>query len=70
MLHVTGERTLEKYKAFPYIAWTLVIGFAIFVYNLTMNLSEVAENLAISSSNLEKATTGLIEMQKEKIEEE
>ena len=50
MLYATGERTLEKYKAFPYIAWAVFIGFAIFVYTLVLELQETAESLASSSA--------------------
>lgn len=50
MRYTTGERTLEKYKAFPYVAWVLFIGFAIFVYTLVIELQETAESLATSSA--------------------
>ena len=32
------NNTLESHKFFPYVAWTLVIGFALFTYNLTINV--------------------------------
>ncbi len=32
------NHTLESYRIFPYIAWVLVIGFAVFTYMLTTNL--------------------------------
>lgn len=50
MLHSTGERTLEKYAIFPYIAWAIFIGFAIFVYSLVMELQATAESLATTSA--------------------
>lgn len=53
MLHTTGERTLEKYKIFPYIAWALFIGFSLFVYSLVMELQATAESLATSSASYE-----------------
>lgn len=52
MLHASGERTLEKYKIFPYIAWAIFIGFSIFVYSLVMELQETAESFANSSTSL------------------
>jgi hypothetical protein len=36
---------LEKYKAFPYVAWTLFIGFAVFVGHLAFELYTVTEVL-------------------------
>lgn len=53
MLHTTGERTLEKYKIFPYIAWATCLGFAIFVYAITVQLNEATENLSKSTTQLE-----------------
>ncbi len=50
MMQVSGERTLEKYKAFPYLVWMLVLGFALFVYNITLELRDVAEDLRASTS--------------------
>lgn len=32
------QHTLESYKVFPYVAWALVIGFALFTYTLTRQL--------------------------------
>lgn len=32
------NHTLESHKLFPYIAWLLVIGFAIFTYALTVQV--------------------------------
>ena len=37
---------LEKHKFFPYIAWTLVIGFVVFTYTLTIELTEATEQLS------------------------
>jgi hypothetical protein len=34
------NNTLESYKVFPYIAWALVIGFALFTYSLTLRLEQ------------------------------
>lgn len=40
-----NDKTLESYKIFPYVAWALTLGFALFVYNITMELRTVADNL-------------------------
>ncbi len=53
MLHAGGERTLEKYAIFPYVAWVLFIGFVIFVYSLVMDLQATAESLAGTSVSYE-----------------
>lgn len=51
MLHASGERTLEKYPIFPYIAWALFIGFSLFVYSLVLDLQATAESLAGTSAS-------------------
>lgn len=51
MLHSTGERTLEKYKIFPYVAWTLFIGFTLFVYTLVIQLQETTESLVATGAS-------------------
>jgi hypothetical protein len=53
MLHTTGERTLEKYKFFPYIAWALCIGFALFVYNLVLDLQATTMALTTTTTSYE-----------------
>ena len=53
MLHATGERTLEKYAIFPYIAWILFIGFAFFVYTLVLQLQEATTALTATSVSYE-----------------
>lgn len=37
---------LEKHRFFPYIAWTLVIGFVIFTYTLTIELTQATDTLS------------------------
>jgi len=39
------KHTLEGHKFFPYIAWTLVIGFVLFTYTLTIRLTEATNSL-------------------------
>jgi hypothetical protein len=36
---------LEQHRFFPYVAWTLVIGFVIFTYTLTIQLTQATSSL-------------------------
>ncbi len=47
------NHTLESYRIFPYIAWALVIGFAVFTYILTVRLQENLNNVDSSLSDIE-----------------
>ncbi len=47
------NHTLESYRIFPFIAWTLVIGFAVFTYMLTVRLQENLSNVDSSLSDIE-----------------
>lgn len=38
--------TLEGHKFFPYVAWALVIGFVLFTYSLTIELTESSSELS------------------------
>lgn len=58
------NNTLESHKLFPYIAWTLVIGFAVFTYTLTAQvqgeltgISDGVERLEVRLDNMEKEKT-------------
>lgn len=44
----TGKRSLEGYKIFPFMAWALIGVFALFVYTLASDVSEVTEKLKSS----------------------
>ena len=55
MLKLNGNnRSLETTKIFPYVAWTLTFGFALFVYNITMELKDVATDLQQQTQWLEE----------------
>ncbi len=45
--------TLESYKIFPYIAWILFIGFALFTYALTMRFEEELDDISSGIERLE-----------------
>ncbi len=58
------NNTLEGNKFFPYIAWTLVVGFAIFTYSLTTrvqseltDISDGVERLEMRLDNMDKQKT-------------
>lgn len=53
-----GDRTLEQYRVFPFIAWGLVIFFAFFVYNITLELRDITDQLSEHSAT---RSTGLDE---------
>ena len=45
---------LEQHRFFPYVAWTLVIGFVIFTYTLTIELTQATSSFKDSpAQNLE-----------------
>ncbi|NCT01996.1 hypothetical protein GW766_01940 [Candidatus Parcubacteria bacterium] len=45
MKTTSSDRTLESFKIFPIIAWIITIGFAVFVYNIALELKAVAADL-------------------------
>ena len=47
------NNTLESHKFFPYVAWTLVIGFALFTYNLTINVQRELADIGGGIDRLE-----------------
>lgn len=49
----TSDRTLESLKIFPYIAWGITLFFAIFVYNIALELQKTADQLASQAAYLE-----------------
>ena len=48
-------KKLEAYKIFPYVAWILVIGFALYVFSLATELQATTSNLSEDTSYLENA---------------
>ena len=68
--------TLEKYQLFPYVAWAIFIGFAIFVGALAMELYATTNELADSShrlteiSNDNSARLDLLEIELERLAKE
>ena len=56
-MKISGKRSLEGYKIFPFIAWGLVIGFALFVYNLNTEIQKATEQLRTQSKSFEKPIT-------------
>lgn len=53
------HNTLESYKIFPYVAWALVVGFALFTYSLTVQLQQELNDI---SSGIERVEQRLNEM--------
>ena len=43
------KHSLESHKAFPAVAWVTFIGFAIFVFYLTIELQATTENLLMQT---------------------
>lgn len=50
-----NDKTLESYKIFPYVAWTLTFAFAVFVYHITTELRVVAQNLQAQTEFLQES---------------
>lgn len=42
-----SKQSLEKYRIFPYVAWILVVGFALFVYTIVMHLQVATAELGV-----------------------
>lgn len=52
MKRSAGKRALESYPVFPYIAWGLAVGFALFVYFITTELTTVTAELGHQGDRL------------------
>lgn len=46
--------SLEAYAIFPYVAWGLTIGFAFFVYTITLELKEITSDLQQQTQALQE----------------
>jgi len=53
-------KKLEAYKAFPIVAWFVIIGFAYFVYTLTTDLEDEATFISEQSLQTQAAVAGQI----------
>ncbi|MFT7644843.1 MAG: hypothetical protein ACI9BF_000504 [Candidatus Paceibacteria bacterium] len=49
-----NDKSLEAYKIFPYIAWTVTFIFAYFVYSITIDLKIVAQDLQVKTQQLQE----------------
>lgn len=47
------NNTLESHKLFPYVAWAIVIGFAVFTYMLTVNVQRELSHIGDGVERLE-----------------
>jgi hypothetical protein len=47
------NRSLESFKIFPYLAWALVMAFAVLVYYISVELRAVAQDLSTQSEFIE-----------------
>lgn len=48
-----ADRTLESFKIYPYVTWGLIIGFSVFVYNITQKLEAVTDELGAHTEYIE-----------------
>ena len=48
-----NDKALEAHKIFPYIAWSLTVVFAFFVYNITLDLKEITLELQEQTKQLQ-----------------
>lgn len=48
-----SDKSLESFAIFPYVAWGLTIIFAVFVYNIAVDLQDTASRLQRQTEILE-----------------
>lgn len=53
------NNTLESHKFFPYVAWLLVVSFALFTYMLTTQLHGSVGSLGEKVDDLEERVNNL-----------
>lgn len=56
-----GDKTLESLKVFPYLAWAVTLLFAVFVYNITLELQQVTTKLQAQTAALEEKVNTPVE---------
>lgn len=49
-----SKHSLERHRFFPIIAWTVVLGFSLFVYTIVQDLRETSRELGETTTRLEK----------------
>lgn len=49
-----SKHSLERHKFFPIIAWTVVVGFSLFVYTIAQDLQTTSRELGETTTRLEK----------------
>jgi hypothetical protein len=54
------KRALEKSPLFPYLAWTLIIGFSIFVSSLILELNQTIQEFAPAAPTINQATSTIL----------
>jgi hypothetical protein len=59
MKKTSNDRTLESFKIYPYVTWGLIIGFSVFVYNITQKLEAVTTELSAYSEQTEIDTANI-----------
>ena len=48
-----NKRSLESFKVFPYLAWTVIAGFGFLVYHISVELRTVTQDLSTQSEFIE-----------------
>jgi hypothetical protein len=49
-----NDKALESYKIFPILAWILVVGFALFVYAIAVDIKDTTQRLGAQADWLEQ----------------
>jgi hypothetical protein len=60
------NNTLESNKLFPYIAWALIVGFAVFTYMLTVRLQNDLSTVDSGIEDLDQRLKALEAQQQNK----
>lgn len=54
-----SRRALEKSSLFPYVAWTVIVGFSIFVGSLTLELRQTIQDLTPATFTINPTSSTL-----------